>query len=117
MLVEIDRFRQQLAGQPSVVGADQARHLRALAVRRGAVAGDEVRLRAQRVNPFAIDVAAVVAEEVGGAEERVALQDVAVEVRQRLDVRGIIVRLRHDGQPQAQFAEPHRFRFQIDAVE
>ena len=86
-------------------------------MRRVAVAGDEIRLRPQRVDPLAIDVGSIVAEEVGRAEERVALQNVAVEIRQRLDALDGSIRLRHDGQPQTQFAKAHRFRLQIDAVE
>src|SRR6185369_15474763 len=85
----------------------------ALARRRGAVARHEVVLRMQRRDPFAINVDARAAEEVDRTEKGVALENVAIEVRQRLRY----IALRHDRKPQPKLAEAHRLRLEIDAEE
>ncbi len=111
--VDIDRLVQQLAGDALIVSANHPRERRPLGLRRSPIAREEIRLRAQCGHPLAIDVAASVAEEVGGAEERVALQDVAVEVRQRRNVFDRHVALRHDRQPESQLTKPDCLRLQI----
>lgn len=116
-LVGVDRARQEVAGQPLIVRPDQPRQCGTLPLRRGAVARDEVALRLECIDPFAIDVETVVAEEVRWAEEGIALKDVAVEVWQRCDLLDRGLAAGDDRQPEAELAEAYRLRLEIDAEE
>jgi hypothetical protein len=120
----VDSARKKLRGQALIVTADDAVERRPLRVRRGAVTLEQVLLRAERDQPVGVDVGARVAEEVGRAEERIALEDVAIEVRQRLDVLDRVLPRRRcrlaagdDRQPEAQLAQAHCLRLQVDAEE
>src|SRR6202040_1086958 len=70
-IVDLDRFSEQLRRQTLIVAADQPREGGTLLRRRAAIPRDQIRLRADRRQPFAIDIAPTVAEEVDRAEQRV----------------------------------------------
>src|SRR5581483_303974 len=114
-LIDLDRRGQKLSREALVVTPQQARERRALVARRVAVAGDQVGLRSQRGDPLPVDGAAAVAEKVDRAEQRVPLQDVSVEIRQRWNGIDRHLATRHDRQPEAQLAEAHRLGLEIDA--
>ena len=98
--VAIDRTREEIRRETAIVLAHDARERGTLAAGRAAIAFDEIALRAERVHPIAIDLAASVAEEVGRAEERMALHNVAIEIRQRAHVLDAHVFRGDDRQPE-----------------
>src|SRR5205085_3651802 len=86
LLVVFDGAREHAGGDAEIVAANEPAERGTFVARRVAVAANEIRLRAQREHPVAINVGAGVAEKIGRREERVALEDVAIEIWQRLDV-------------------------------
>jgi hypothetical protein len=89
---------------------------RPLGVRGEAVALEKRALLPEQIENSDVDRALRLAEKVRRAEEGVAGKNVSVEVRQRLDRIAFAVR-RGDREPEPQFAEPHRIRVPVDAVE
>ena len=98
-IIDLNRFVQQLGGHALIVTANHSRQRGTIFLRSAAIPRNEVRLRAQGRHPFAIDISAAIAEEIGRTQERVALQDVAIEIRKRRDVFDRNAAFRNDRQP------------------